>query len=70
MFLTYLMNDLEIEEQYLWTFMSDKQKGLLEAFESVLPDVSHRFCVRHLHSNLKKVGFCGRALKMLFGRQL
>lgn len=25
-FLTYLMNGLEIEEQYLWTFMSDKQK--------------------------------------------
>ncbi|KAH0712686.1 hypothetical protein KY289_008645 [Solanum tuberosum] len=62
-FLTYLMNDLEIEEQYLWTFMSDKQKGLLEAFELVLPDVSHRFCVRHLHNNFKKAGFCGMALK-------
>ncbi|KAH0745849.1 hypothetical protein KY285_007506 [Solanum tuberosum] len=62
-FLTYLMNDLEIEKQYLWTFMSDKQKGLLEAFELVLPDVSHRFCVRHLHNNFKKAGFCGMALK-------
>ncbi|XP_070007025.1 uncharacterized protein [Nicotiana sylvestris] len=57
------MNDLEIEEQYLWTFMSDKQKGFLEAFEIVLPDVSHRFCVRHLHTNFKRAGYNGMALK-------
>ncbi|XP_015167368.1 uncharacterized protein [Solanum tuberosum] len=62
-FLTYLMNDLEIEEQYLWTFMSDKQKGLIEAFDLVLPGVSHRFCVRHLHSNFKRAGYSGMALK-------
>ncbi|KAH0706531.1 hypothetical protein KY289_011607 [Solanum tuberosum] len=57
------MNDLEIEEQYLWTFMSDKQKGLIEAFDLVLPGVSHRFCVRHLHSNFKRAGYSGMALK-------
>lgn len=51
------MNDLEIEEQYLWNFMSDKQKGLIEAFDLVLPGVSHRFCVRHLHSNFKRAGY-------------
>ncbi|KAK6793634.1 hypothetical protein RDI58_007087 [Solanum bulbocastanum] len=62
-FLTYLMNDLEIEEQYLWTFMSDKQKGLIEAFDLVLPGVSHRFCVRHLHSNFKRAGYSRMALK-------
>ncbi|KAH0654110.1 hypothetical protein KY289_031788 [Solanum tuberosum] len=62
-FLTYLMNDLEIEEQYLWTFMSDKQKGLIEAFDLVLPGVSHRFCVRHLHNNFKRAGYSGMALK-------
>ncbi|XP_049397413.1 uncharacterized protein LOC125861595 [Solanum stenotomum] len=62
-FLTYLMNDLEIEEQYLWTFMSDKQKGLIEAFDLVLPGVSHRFCERHLHSNFKRAGYSGMALK-------
>ncbi|KAK6793745.1 hypothetical protein RDI58_007198 [Solanum bulbocastanum] len=62
-FLTYLMNDLEIEEQYLWNFMSDKQKGLIEAFDLVLPGVSHRFCVRNLHSNFKRAGYSGMALK-------
>ncbi|KAH0727461.1 hypothetical protein KY290_004313 [Solanum tuberosum] len=62
-FLTNLMNDLEIEEQYLWTFMSDKQKGLIEAFDLVLPGVSHRFCVRHLHSNFKRAGYSGMTLK-------
>nr|XP_016469020.1 PREDICTED: uncharacterized protein LOC107791451 [Nicotiana tabacum] len=65
-FLNYLMIDIEIEEQCLWTFMSDKQKGLLEAFEKVLPNVSHRFCARHLHNNFKKAGFSGHTLKDAF----
>ncbi|KAH0639646.1 hypothetical protein KY285_036232 [Solanum tuberosum] len=46
-----------------WTFISDKQKGLIPAFEEVLPDVAHRFCVRHLHNNFKTEGFGGQALK-------
>ncbi|KAH6776027.1 hypothetical protein C2S52_013588 [Perilla frutescens var. hirtella] len=45
--------------------MSDKQKGLLAAFESVLPGVDNRFCVRHLHGNMKKAGFKGDLLKDL-----
>ncbi|KAG5610166.1 hypothetical protein H5410_021447 [Solanum commersonii] len=58
------MNDLiEIEEQYLWTFMSDKKKGLIEAFDLVLPDVSHRFYVRYLLNNLKRAGYSGMTLK-------
>ncbi|CAI0545604.1 unnamed protein product, partial [Linum tenue] len=32
--------------------MSDKQKGLLNALESLVPYVEHRCCVRHLVSNL------------------
>ncbi|XP_047263831.1 uncharacterized protein LOC107858381 [Capsicum annuum] len=65
-FLNYLAIDIEIEEQYLWTFMSEKQKGLLQAFAEVLPDVSHRFCVRYLHNNFKAEGFPGQALKKAF----
>ncbi|XP_060179477.1 uncharacterized protein LOC132609489 [Lycium barbarum] len=65
-FLNYLTIHIEIEEQYLWTFMSDKQKGLLEAFEEVLPNVSHRFCARHLHNNFKNAGFPGHVLKDAF----
>nr|AAT40523.2 Mutator transposable element, putative [Solanum demissum] len=40
-----------------------KQKGLIEAFDLVLPGVSHRFCVRHLHNNFKRAGYSGMALK-------
>ncbi|XP_019197374.1 PREDICTED: uncharacterized protein LOC109191245 [Ipomoea nil] len=43
--------------------VEDKQKGLIEAFEVVLPRVEHRFCVRHLHGNMKVAGFQGKALK-------
>ncbi|KAK6778077.1 hypothetical protein RDI58_024795 [Solanum bulbocastanum] len=62
-FLTHLASDLEIDDQESWTFMSDKQKGLVEAFNEILPYVDHRFCVRHLHNNFKKAGFFGLSLK-------
>ncbi|XP_075074784.1 uncharacterized protein LOC142162339 [Nicotiana tabacum] len=62
-FLNYLKCDLEIDDDYTWTFMSDKQKGLIEAFNEVLPFVSHRFCVRNLHNNFKRAGFSGISLK-------
>ncbi|XP_060182953.1 uncharacterized protein LOC132612894 [Lycium barbarum] len=63
-FLKHLAGDLEIDDQESWTFMSDKQKGLIEAFNEILPYVGHRFCVRHLHNNFKKAGFFGLSLKM------
>ncbi|KAG8374214.1 hypothetical protein BUALT_Bualt11G0107800 [Buddleja alternifolia] len=63
-FLNLLDGDLGISEnQYRWTFMSDKQKGLIPAFESLFPDAENRFCVRHLHTNMKKDGFGGMAVK-------
>ncbi|KAL0402336.1 UNVERIFIED_CONTAM: hypothetical protein Slati_4263500 [Sesamum latifolium] len=46
-----------------FTFMSDKQKGLIQAFLVVFPNSAHRFCVRHLHNNMKTVGFRGLAYK-------
>ncbi|XP_049399742.1 uncharacterized protein LOC125863780 [Solanum stenotomum] len=62
-FLDHLKLDLEIDDGAHWTFMSDKQKGLIEAFNDILPLVAHRFCVRHLHSNFKRAGFCGDTLR-------
>ncbi|XP_019178181.1 PREDICTED: uncharacterized protein LOC109173407 [Ipomoea nil] len=64
-FLRLLKTDLEItrEAEEQLTFISDKQKGLLPAFEGVLPNASHRFCVRHLHGNMKVAGFMGKAIK-------
>ncbi|XP_031131746.1 uncharacterized protein LOC116033128 [Ipomoea triloba] len=38
-------------------------KGLIPAFVDVLHGVEHRFCVKHLHANMKVAGFQGKALK-------
>ncbi|KAK4383492.1 hypothetical protein Sango_2769200 [Sesamum angolense] len=46
-----------------YTFISDKQKGLIPAFESVFPGSDKRYCVRHLHGNMKTAGFKGLAYK-------
>ncbi|XP_061993412.1 uncharacterized protein LOC133711278 [Rosa rugosa] len=62
-FLELLANDLDIRSDGArWTFISDKQKGLLPAFEVVFPSAEHRFCVRHLWPNFNKK-FPGKALK-------
>ncbi|XP_070672413.1 uncharacterized protein [Malus domestica] len=45
-----------------WTFISDKQKGLIPAFEKVLPNCNHRFYVKHLYTNYKADGFKGKEL--------
>ncbi|KAF7144294.1 hypothetical protein RHSIM_Rhsim05G0107300 [Rhododendron simsii] len=37
----------------LYTFMTDKQKGLIDAVGQVFPNASHRFSVRHLYNNFK-----------------
>lgn len=43
--------------------MSDKQKGLIEAFQGTMPGVTHRFCVRHIHSNMRVAGFTSNPVK-------
>ncbi|XP_071909577.1 uncharacterized protein [Coffea arabica] len=43
-----LNGDLEIIDQSIWTFITDKQKGLVQAIQEVLPGVEHRMCVRHM----------------------
>ncbi|KAG8369080.1 hypothetical protein BUALT_Bualt15G0113000 [Buddleja alternifolia] len=42
-----------------------KQKGLIPAFESIIPACDNRFCVRHLHGNMKRAEFKGLAYKRL-----
>lgn len=66
-FLRLLDEDLGIgNNQHTWTFMSDKQKGLIPALESLFPDAEHRFCVRHLQSNMKRDGFKSVTVKIAF----
>jgi MULE transposase domain/MuDR family transposase/SWIM zinc finger len=35
-------------------FVSDRQKGLLEAIELLFPDSPHGYCLRHLYENMHK----------------
>ncbi|KAG8379804.1 hypothetical protein BUALT_Bualt07G0127400 [Buddleja alternifolia] len=53
-FLELLINDLGIYDQQKWTFVLDRQKGLLPALYELLPDIEHRYCVRHMYNNFKK----------------
>ncbi|KAG8372697.1 hypothetical protein BUALT_Bualt12G0093500 [Buddleja alternifolia] len=57
--------DLNIspEQEPNYTFMSDKQKGLVPALESVFPGSTKRFCVRHLFENMQIAGFKGTTYK-------
>lgn len=52
-FLEFLIEDLEIESSQGWTVVSDKQKGLIDAVQQLLPYCEHIFCVMHLYNNFK-----------------
>ncbi|XP_062119283.1 uncharacterized protein LOC133833037 [Humulus lupulus] len=53
-FLEFLKEDLAINDPTKYTFISDKQKDLENAVETLFGGAGVRFCVRHLHSNFKK----------------
>ncbi|XP_071912395.1 uncharacterized protein [Coffea arabica] len=53
-FVTELVTDLDIKDEDKWTFMTDKQKGLIQALHKLLPVVEHRMRVQHIYNNFKK----------------
>nr|KAJ0193739.1 hypothetical protein LSAT_V11C800405860 [Lactuca sativa] len=53
-FLNCLGDDLELHSNSNFTFISDRQKGLLHAVGTLFPCAEHRFCLRHIHENMKK----------------
>ncbi|XP_076937523.1 uncharacterized protein LOC143605201 [Bidens hawaiensis] len=61
-FLELLSEDLEIGSNSWFTFMSDRQKGLLQAIQTLFPCAEHRYCLRHIHENMKLAGYRGRAV--------
>ncbi|KAK9076157.1 hypothetical protein SSX86_004490 [Deinandra increscens subsp. villosa] len=52
-FLECLGEDLDLAVNSNFTFVSDRQKGLLPAMAKVFPSAEHRFCLRHIHENFK-----------------
>ncbi|GJR80452.1 mutator type transposase [Tanacetum coccineum] len=65
-FLNLLREDLGIEANFNYTFISDRQKGLTQAIASVFPSAEHRYCVRHIHENMKSLFKGGVYKEMLW----
>ncbi|KAK6160797.1 hypothetical protein DH2020_004178 [Rehmannia glutinosa] len=63
-FLFILTNAIGSVDEMGWSFISDRQKGLVEAFEQLMPMAEHRLCVRHLYVNFK-LRFKDKSLKQL-----
>ncbi|XP_057247526.1 uncharacterized protein LOC104891244 [Beta vulgaris subsp. vulgaris] len=66
-FLELLINDIGFHNGEGLTVMSDRQKGLIDAVETVCPKAEVRFCVRHIWANFK-LQFSGTAFKESFWR--
>nr|GEX55512.1 protein NRT1/ PTR FAMILY 4.6-like [Tanacetum cinerariifolium] len=47
----HLKIDVKTSDGQEWTFMSDKQKGLLNAVQELFPQAEHRLCARHIYAN-------------------
>ncbi|GKA36515.1 hypothetical protein Tco_0723006 [Tanacetum coccineum] len=45
----------------------DRQNGIISAIKTVFRSVEHRYCLRHIHENMKQ-GWCGQAYKDLLWR--
>ncbi|KAK8663934.1 hypothetical protein V6N13_083739 [Hibiscus sabdariffa] len=50
-FLNLLAADLDLEDGFGFTIISDQQKGLEIAINDILPRVEHRNCARHVFAN-------------------
>ncbi|XP_076941249.1 uncharacterized protein LOC143610738 [Bidens hawaiensis] len=58
-FLELFSEDLKIGSNSRFTFMSDRKKGLLQAIQTLSPCAKHIYCLRHIHENMKLVGYRG-----------
>ncbi|KAM0029718.1 putative Zinc finger, SWIM-type, MULE transposase domain-containing protein [Helianthus debilis subsp. tardiflorus] len=52
-FLGYLGDDLDIHANSNFTFISDRLEGLIPAINRLFPVAEHRYCLRHIHENMK-----------------
>nr|GEW94986.1 hypothetical protein [Tanacetum cinerariifolium] len=52
-FLDCLGDDLELFRNSNFTFISDRQKGVIPAIVETFPSAEHRFCLKHIYDNMK-----------------
>ncbi|XP_021759926.1 uncharacterized protein LOC110724776 [Chenopodium quinoa] len=64
-FIQCLQKDVGDCNEGLGFTLSDRQKGLLEALDELVPNAEKRFCVRHIWANFK-LQFTGSTFKELF----
>ncbi|KAH9623644.1 hypothetical protein KSS87_021988 [Heliosperma pusillum] len=64
-FLEMLANDVCKPEGEGMTFMSDRQKGLIDALRMVVPKAETRYCARHIWANFK-LSYGGKLYKESF----
>ena len=53
-FCDLLCRDIQVGDGRDWVFISDQQKGILNAVEKWAPEAEHRNCARHIYANWKK----------------
>nr|GEW79284.1 transposase, mutator type [Tanacetum cinerariifolium] len=54
-FLECLRGDLDLNRRSNFTFVSDRQKGIIPALASIFPSAEHRFCLKHIYDNMELV---------------
>ncbi|GKC80735.1 chloroplast stem-loop binding protein of 41 kDa b, chloroplastic, partial [Tanacetum coccineum] len=62
-----LGDDIVLHPNSNFTFIIDRQKCIIPAIKTVFPNAKHRYCLRHIHENMKQ-GWCGQAYKDLLWR--
>ncbi|XP_023731909.1 uncharacterized protein LOC111879680 [Lactuca sativa] len=50
-----LGDDLDMHANSNFAFISDRQKGLIPAIAHIFPCAEHRYCLRHIYENMRKV---------------
>nr|XP_043617813.1 uncharacterized protein LOC122589574 isoform X2 [Erigeron canadensis] len=66
-FLECLGLDLDLDIRSNFTFISDRQMGLIQAIAKVFPFAEHRYCLKHIHENMK-LHWRGRAYQDILWR--
>ncbi|GKA38869.1 hypothetical protein Tco_0731420 [Tanacetum coccineum] len=62
-----LGDDIDLHPNSNFTFISNRQKGIIPAIKTIYPSAEHRYCLQHIHENMKQ-GWCGQAYKDLLWR--
>ncbi|GJZ56584.1 mutator type transposase [Tanacetum coccineum] len=52
-FLDCLEDDLQLARNSNFTFITDRQKGLVPALQEMFPAAEHRYCLKHIYDNMK-----------------